>query len=82
MAKEAKTHKINISHTRRGERIVEGTLEYLIGYFGYTLEVGNSWNSRINRNPKTIRSFVTNLQNSYYEKEGACYERTYVELVK
>jgi hypothetical protein len=81
MAKEAKTYKINISHTRRGDSTVEGTLEYLINYFGYTLEVGNSWNSRINRNPKTIKSFVTNLQNSYYEKESSCYERTYVELI-
>ena len=81
MPKEPKQFKINISHTRRGDRIVEGTLEYLIGYFSYTLEIGNSWNRKINRTPKTIKSFVTNLQKSYEEKEASCYERTFVDLV-
>ena len=81
--KKEKTYKIKISHTKRGDRIVEGTLDYLINdYFGYTLEIGHSWNNKINRNPKTIRSFVSNLQKSYYEKEAACYERTFVELVE
>jgi hypothetical protein len=81
MPKEPKQFKINISHTKRGDRIVEGTLEYLIGYFGYTLEIGNSWNRKINRTPKTIKSFVTNLQKAFEEKEASCYERTFVDLV-
>jgi hypothetical protein len=81
MTKEPKQFKINITHTRRGDKIIEGTLEYLIGYFGYTLEIGNSWNRKINREPKSIKSFVTNLQKSYEEKEASCYERTFVELI-
>lgn len=58
-----------------------GTLEELIGYFSYTLEIGNSWNKKISRSPKTIKSFVSNLQASYEEKEASCYNRTSVELV-
>ena len=75
-----KTYKIE--HTRKGRtKIIEGTLRELIEYFSYTLEVGNSWNKKINRNPKTIQSFISNLKKSYDEKEGACYERTHIELV-
>lgn len=59
---------------------VQGTLEELISYFGYTLEVGHSWNSKIKRNPTTIKSFISNLQKSYEEKEASCYERTSVSL--
>jgi hypothetical protein len=81
MAKEPKQFKIKITHTRRGDKIIEGTLEYLIEYFCYTFEIGNSWNKKINKKPKTIRSFVTNLQNSYEELEVSCYERTFVELI-
>lgn len=81
--KKEKTYKVKIEHTRRGERIVEGTLDYLVNqYFGYTLEIGNSWNKKITRYPKTIKSFVSNLQKSYEEKEAQCYERTFVSLVE
>ena len=67
---------------RKGrETTIEGTLNYLIDYFGYTLEVGNSWNPKINTNPKTIKGFISSLKKSLDEKEGACFERTYIELV-
>jgi hypothetical protein len=59
---------------------VTGDLPYLQQYFGYTLECGNSWNKKINRYPKTIKSFISNLQKSYEEKEAACYNRTHVSL--
>ena len=62
------------------EREVSGDLPYLLKYFSYTLECGNSWNKKINRYPKTIKSFVSNLQKSYEEKEASCYNRTYVSL--
>lgn len=75
-----KNYKIITDHSRRGEKITEGTLEELIRYFSYTLEVGASWNQKINRNPKTIKSFVTNLQKSYEAKEACCYDRTSVSL--
>lgn len=49
------------------EYIHTGTLEELIRIFNYTLEVGASWehekgNKKINRNPKTIKSLLSNLQ--------------------
>ena len=62
MAKE-----ITIIKNRRGsDTEVTGTLEYLTGYFKYTLEVGESWqyekgNSKINTNPKSGASLVNNL---------------------
>lgn len=45
------------------------TLEEAVKYFGYTLECGASWqhergNKKINRNPKTIKSLITNLNNA------------------
>lgn len=46
-----------------------GTITELIEYFGYTLFVGASWqnqrnNKKINQNPKTAKSLVTNLNNA------------------
>ena len=78
--------KYTIKTTRSGrnetrESITEGTLDELIKYFGYTLEIGNSWNKKINRYPKTIKSFVSNLQKAYEEKEASCFSRTFVELI-
>lgn len=81
--KKEKTYKILVSHTKRGDKTVEGTLDYLTNqYFGYTLEIGQSWNKKIQRHPKTIKSFISSLQKSYEEKESACYERTFVSLIK
>ena len=86
-AKMPKTFKIKTRYiVGRGnqadrENIVDGTLDYLNKYFSYTLEIGNSWNPKINRCSKTINAFVKNLQKSYEEKESACYNRTYVELL-
>jgi len=72
-----------IEKTRKGRsRIVEGTFEELCGYFEYTLDCGKSWNSKINTKPKSIKSLVSNLQKSYNETEGACYERTFVKYIK
>jgi hypothetical protein len=45
------------------------TLAEAVGYYGYALECGASWsheqgNRRINRNPATIKSLITNLNNA------------------
>lgn len=82
MAKEfkIKVTKSGIRNTR--ETIWEGTLDYLVNQvFGYTLECGNSWNRKINRNPKSIGALITALNKSYNEIEGG-YTRSYVELIK
>ena len=75
-----------VKKTRSGmsntqESIFEGTLDHLkSGVFGYTLECGASWNSKINRNPKTINALITAINKSYDEIEGG-YTRSHVELV-
>jgi len=76
---KVKTYKINSYHRGR-ERIVEGTLEYLTDYFGYTLECGNSWNKKINRHPSTISSLISNINKSYSETMGSCYDPDYVSM--
>jgi hypothetical protein len=88
MEKKPKIYKVvttkNYCRTERQPSVFqkEGTLEELTQCFSYTLEVGASWNKKINRNPKTIAALVKNLQASYEEKEAACYDRTSVTLLK
>lgn len=77
----AKIYKIKTVKGNR-ENVIEGDLNRLKEYFRYTFEVGSSWNNKINTNPKTIKSFISNLKKSYEEKEGHCYRRTSVTLVK
>jgi hypothetical protein len=76
-----KTTRVSFRQDRpNSENITTGTLEELAKKFSYTLEIGNSYNPKINRNPKTIGAFIKNLQMSYDEKEGATYTSTNVEL--
>lgn len=66
--KQPKQYSIKV--TRRNSSItMSGTLPELIQKFNYTLDVGKSWqhekgNSKINMNPKTIKSLITNLINA------------------
>ncbi len=58
-----------VVHRRGNETEVKGTITELTEYFGYTLEVGRSYewergNKRINKNPRTISSLVNNLNNA------------------
>ena len=54
-------HTIIMERNGRDDKAVTGTIPYLIEYFGYTLEVGASWNKKVNRNPKGIKTLITNL---------------------
>lgn len=58
-----------IASIHRGNRTIYcGSIEHMLNrVFGYTLECGNSWNSKINRYPKTARSLVTALNKSAEE---------------
>lgn len=59
--------EITIIKTRNGrESEVTGTIDYLIDYFKYTLEKGNSWNKKVVKDPEKLRKmnpqkFVNNL---------------------
>ncbi len=68
MAK-VKIFKINQRKSGRDYPSEIGTLEELIKYFSYVLEVGQSWehekgNKKINRSPKSIGSLITNIYNA------------------
>ena len=72
-AKRVKAPKVfkirKVNHNRGSEYFSEGTLEELIQYHGYTLECGQSWeyekgNKKINRNPKSVKALITNLNNA------------------
>jgi hypothetical protein len=86
-----KKPKLYVIETSRSGRLsdsvnatVPSTLEALKLYFGYTLEIGRSWNRKI-KHPndiKTINAFVKALEQSYQEKEANCYDRTSVKLIK
>lgn len=79
-----KTYKIVCTNERTGRTYAqEGTLEELIKCYGYTLECGASYqrekgNAKINRQPKTIKSLVSNLNNAVNNSAangyaGQCY---------
>ncbi len=76
-----KTYKVRqtvcgLSKTRIFEK--EGTLEELVKCFKYILEVGYSYNRSINTNPKTIKSFISNVNKALEEEYNY---PAYIELV-
>ena len=79
--------EITIVISRNGkEREVKGTLEYLLEYFGYTLEVGKSYerergNKKININPKSGKSLVTNLNKAVSNSASNGYSSTSYSLI-
>ena len=66
------------SYYRGKFTVIEGTVEGLRKHFSYTLEVGHSWNSKINTEPKTYKSLINNINDSYRENIGSCYDPDYV----
>ena len=66
---------------RRGHYVIwHGTLDKLVEAFSYTLQCGNSYNNRISRQPKTIKSFLSNVNKSFDAMELRCYDKSYVEI--
>jgi hypothetical protein len=79
--------EITIIKTRNGEDSeIIGTVEYLVNsYFGYTLECGRSWehekgNYKINCNPKSAKSLVTNLNRAVTNSAANGCASTYFSL--
>ena len=67
----AKTYVIRNTRSRTGNSTLTRpmTIAEAVEYYGYTLRVGASWerekgNKKINCNPKTIASLITNLNNA------------------
>jgi hypothetical protein len=81
------TKEITIIKNQNGkDSEIVGTVEYLVNnYFGYTLEVGQSWehekgNRKINRNPKPGKSLVDNLNKAVTNSAANGYSSTYFRL--
>ena len=79
--------EITIIQTRNGkDSEIVGTLDYLVNsYFGYTLECGQSYerekgNKKINRNPKSGKSLVDNLNKAVSNSAANGYSSTYYSL--
>lgn len=69
MTTKAQQQHTIITHRNERETPHTGTLAELIQYHAYTLEVGESYqrekgNKKINRNPKSIKTLITNLNNA------------------
>lgn len=76
-----KTYTITKTRTRNNTTTTAtGTVEELVKNFKYTLECGNSWNSKINTNPKTAKALVNALNKSVAETQGSCYYPDHYEL--
>lgn len=67
--------------TRRGvAREVKGTVPELVDYFRYTLESGNSYDSRVSMNPKTVKSLVSNLNRATRVLQKGSYDPNSYEV--
>lgn len=79
MAKAIRYYYVKKYHRGR-YTIVKGTIDQLVNnYFGYTLDCGHSWNDRINPKPKTYKSLISNLNKSYHETQGGCFDQDFVD---
>jgi len=64
-AKEEKKYVIIKHRNGHDDKETEPmTIPELLKYFSYTLEVGASWDKKINRSPKNISSLIQNLNRS------------------
>lgn len=70
-----------IIKTRKGvETETTGTLAELTKHFGYTLESGNSYNSKISRTPKTAKGLASALNRSTDYIQSGSYDPNYYEV--
>lgn len=91
MARQPKLYKIKeTKSTRAGTREYfssVGTVAELVQAYGYTLEVGQSWqheqgNKKINRNPKSIAVLLKNLYNAKNNSAGNGWSGSSFESVE
>ena len=86
--KQAKVYTIIQTRDYDGKKYEQtGTLQELITSFKYTLECGASYqhergNKKINQNPKTIKSLVTNLYNAKNNSAANGYSGLNFEYVE
>jgi hypothetical protein len=77
---EPKTY--TIAKTRRGRTTeTTNTLPNLINYFKTTLVDGNSYDSKVNTEPKTVKGLVSALNRATDSLQRGSYDPNYYELV-
>ena len=77
-----------IKRSKGQKTILTMTLPEFIQHFSYTLEVGASWDRKVNRNPRTFTEFISSLRLAYQAKEAfyrsllgrSCYGCTYLTV--
>lgn len=83
----SKVYTVRVTTLRSGSKIeLTGTVEELIKKCEYTLEKGHSWqhekgNKKINKNPRGIKSLISNLNNSVGNAAANGMANTYYSLV-
>lgn len=81
MAKTPAT--FTIIKTRRGNKTEQtGTLAELTKYFGYTLQCGNSYNSKISLAPRTAKGLISALNKSVDETQRGSWDPDCYELAE
>ena len=79
----ANTFKIAYTAGRSGRVTeTEGTLAELIKHYGYTLKCGNSYNSKISLNPRSVKGLVTALNKCVNELQRGSYSPDDYELIE
>ena len=74
-------------YTSRKPIYATGTVKELTEYYSYTLECGKSWehekgNRKINKEPKSIKSLITNVNNAMNNSAGNGYSGRWLELIR
>lgn len=86
MAKQEKRYVFTKTRFMTGRTYVTDplTLAEAIKYYSYTLECGDSYYyekgaKKVNRNPKTVKSLLTSLNNAAHNTNGGNEFYSYVE---
>ena len=85
MTKESSWSSVSTRPARTYEQT--GTIDELVESYSYTLECGASWahekgNSKINRNPRTIKTLIKNLNNAVNNSAANGYAGETYSLVE
>jgi hypothetical protein len=87
--KDVKEKKIKIEIIKRTfgrpakvVNVVEGTLTEMLEQFSYTLDIGASYDKKVNRNPKSGVSLVDALNKAAKARAVNINPSTYYSLVK
>jgi len=75
----AQTYTI-IKHRRNGVSEATGTLTELTANFGYTLEAGRSYDSKVSLTPRTAKGLVNALNRAVDSLQRGSYNPDYYQL--